>query len=186
MDVHFTIPCPENILWWLICICVIGVMISAAIMLQAGRFSLTRDGEAVSIQRLHTMPDATRINELLRRMPLAARQSLRSGLRGDFLFMPFFYGLLILIGLQLRMSSTMYDWAPMLTLLCYAPLLTWAMDLVENFTMLGLLSGFEKGKKLSRGLAWTMAAGAVLKWISGIAWIIVIISLLIAAAVERG
>jgi hypothetical protein len=183
MYFHLTIPCPENILWWLICICIIGVMISSAIMLQAGRFSLTRDGEQVSVQKLHLMRNATAIDGVLRRMSTASRQSLRRGLRGDFLFMPFFYGLLICIGLQLRLGSQLDNWESVITILCLVPLLTLASDLLENFAMLGLLAGHNAGWKPSPGLAWTMAAGAVLKWTSGIGWLVMTISLLVATAV---
>lgn len=184
MNWSFNIPCPDNILWWLICICIIGVMISAAIMLQAGRFSLTRDGQQVSIQRLHLTRHPERLDEVLRRMNNASRNSLRRGLRGDFLFMPFFYALLIFIGLQLRLGAAPDNWQPVLRLLCYLPLATWGMDLVENFSMLGLLANHASGKRLNATLCWTMAGGSLLKWISGIAWLLITTSLLIAAAVS--
>lgn len=184
MECCFTIPCPDHILWWLICICIIGVMISAAIMWQAGRFSLTRDGEQVSIQKLHLTRNADVLDTTLRRMSGASRKSLRSGLRGDFLFMPFFYTLLILVSLQLYLGYRPNNREPVLQVLCYVPFLTWLMDLVENFCMLGLLSSHAAGKKLSRPMVWIMAISSSVKWISGIGWLVMTISILLAWAVR--
>jgi len=182
--ISFSIPCPENILWWAISILFIGAGITSVIMHQAARFTLDMSARPVSTQAFHRLFSKHKIAGLLNHIDMNARTSLARGLRIDFAFMPCLYGLMIAISLLvLRNSGMTSNWDLVLEVLCLLPLGTWLMDVLENIFSLQIIKIFNKGNTVSGTNSWLMGISSILKWSSGIIWLLIMCCLLITRIV---
>ena len=182
----FDIHCPESLLWWIICIAFIGALITGIMMLQVARFTLTRAGAPVSQQRFHRVTGAGKTSAILGSMNSNARRSLRSGVKIDYAYMPFFYGLLISLSIIVHRNAGMGNaWDDVLHILCWLPIATWLFDLAEDTSMLSILGTFEKNQEVTGVTTVIMAISSWLRWITGIVWLVIMISLGIAWAIEH-
>jgi len=187
MRLSLDIPCPENILWWIICIAFIGTLITGIMMRQAARFSLTLDGVPVALQKFHRLGKADGVATILQSMSMHSRASMRAGLRMDFLFMPFFYGLIVCLSVLIRWDAgENSNWYEILYALCWLPFAMWLFDLIENLAALSILSAFERKREVSTTSALLMAAGNVLKSVTLILWLLVMASYGVAEVVDYG
>ncbi len=183
MEVYFQIPCPENILWWIICIAIIGTLITGVVMLQSARFALTREGVPVSTQRFHRSWRAGKAAETLEDMSANARASMRHGIKTDYVFAIFFYGLMICLSILALRNSGMEGWREILIALCWLPVLTFLFDLLEDTAALSVLSAYERKRETAPVSVLLMTIFSLLKWASGIAWLVIMISLGITESV---
>src|SRR5690606_4783497 len=105
-------------------------------------------------------------------------------IRIDFWYTPFFYGLMICLSvLALWQEEPGTGWNHMLQILCWVPAASWAFDLMEDAAAISVLNSFEEKREVPRSTAVFMTAASLLKWITGIAWLTVIISWSVASAV---
>jgi len=185
MHLSFNIPCPENILWWAICIAFIGSLITGVLMRQASRFTINHSGEPILLQKFHRIGNAGKAQDILNNMSRNARNSMRVGLNIDFCFMPFFYGLMICLSILIfRDATNTPSWNEILQVLCWLPLGIWLFDLLENSATLSILKRFEKKREVVGSAALLMTTGSWLKWISGLVWLLLMISHAVAKGVE--
>ena len=153
-------------------------------MNQAAHFTLTRDGIPVSQQRFHRVGNVEKAANILNSMSSSSRTSFRRGLKIDFGFAPFFYGLMICLSILIRRNAA-DEWNNILHILCWVPLAIWLCDVLEDSATLSLLNNFEEKGEVSGVTTAIMAVSSWLKWIIGIAWLVIMISLAIASAVQH-
>src|SRR5262245_2994246 len=109
------IPCPAQVLWWIIGILLTGTSITAMLKYQSSRFSIDASGNPVRLQRLHRMMSRSELQLLLDGLTPPARSSLRKQLRIDFIFMPFMYLMMCCISLLvLKVTCDCSAWIPLL------------------------------------------------------------------------
>ena len=130
----------------------------------------------------------SKMNNTLSNLSEKGFKMIRKSLLIDYAFMPFLYLLMSAIScLILRHSATFSaGWKHVLYFMCWLPFITWLLDVLENAFTLSVLSDYRNEEaKIKKSQFLMMSISSVLKWITGLGWLLFMISLLLCFLVDR-
>jgi hypothetical protein len=189
-QICFYIACPCHMLAWIILLMVTGFLITGQVQIVASKFyfytlqvkrapDLTvEEQHPISVIRdLELWLNYDRFVTMVAGLSDKMKDTIRWGLRFDFLFMFFAYGAMYLLVRLITHCHFQTAWADTWKFALRLPLIAWVMDILENIWTAMILSNISKAKanwqRIFSALKWL----AVFIWI-GI-WIVYGISLLL-------
>jgi len=189
-QICFYIACPCHMLAWFILLMVTGFLITGRILVMASKFyfytlqvkkapdlTIEEQRPISVIWNLELWSNYDRLATMIAGMTDKMKDTIRWGLRFDFLFMFFAYGAMyLLVRLITHCHFQTAVWAVVWKCTLRLPLIAWIMDILENIFTAMILNNISRGKanwqRIFSAIKWL----AVLIWLG--VWIVYGISLL--------
>jgi hypothetical protein len=189
-QICFYIACPCHILGWIILLMVTGFLITGRILIIASKFYFytlqVKQPPDLTVEEQHPISviwdlelwlSYDRFATMIAGLSDKMKDTIRWGLRFDFLFMFFTYGAMyLLVRLITHCHYQTAAWSEVWRFALCLPLLAWIMDILENIWTAIILNNISKSK------AYFQRTFSVLKWLAvfiwfGV-WIVYVVSLL--------